>query len=42
MKIKSLDHLVLTVKNIEETCYFYSTVMGMDVQTFGDSRKALQ
>lgn len=42
MKIKRLDHLVLTVKNIEETCNFYSTVMGMEVQTFGNGRKALQ
>jgi catechol 2,3-dioxygenase-like lactoylglutathione lyase family enzyme len=41
MKIKSLDHLVLTVKNIEETCKFYSTVMGMEVQIFGEGRKSL-
>jgi catechol 2,3-dioxygenase-like lactoylglutathione lyase family enzyme len=42
MKMKSLDHLVLTVKNIEETCKFYSTVMGMEVQVFGEGRKSLQ
>jgi catechol 2,3-dioxygenase-like lactoylglutathione lyase family enzyme len=42
MKMKSLDHLVLTVENIEETCEFYSNVMGMEVQTFGGGRKALQ
>jgi catechol 2,3-dioxygenase-like lactoylglutathione lyase family enzyme len=42
MRIKSLDHFVLTVKDIEATCKFYSTVMGMEVQTFGEGRKALQ
>ncbi|WP_423798022.1 VOC family protein [Neobacillus sp. SAB-20_R2A] len=42
MNIKGLDHLVLTVKDIEVTCDFYSLVMGMDVQTFGEGRKALK
>ena len=41
MKIDSLDHLVLTVKDIEATVSFYSRVLGMDIITFGDSRKAL-
>jgi catechol 2,3-dioxygenase-like lactoylglutathione lyase family enzyme len=41
MKIDSLDHLVLTVKDIETTASFYSTVLGMDVITFGGGRKAL-
>lgn len=41
MKIDSLDHLVLTVKNIETTASFYSRVLGMDVITFGGGRKAL-
>jgi len=41
MKIDSLDHLVLTVNDIEATCAFYSKVLGMDVITFGDERKAL-
>lgn len=42
MKIDRLDHLVLTVKNIAATCEFYATVLGMDVVTFGDHRKALR
>lgn len=42
MNIKGLDHLVLTVKDIEVTCKFYSSVMGMEVQTFGAGRKALK
>lgn len=41
MKIDHLDHLVLTVKNIATTCEFYVAVLGMDVVTFGDNRKAL-
>jgi len=41
MKIDSLDHLVLTVKNIEATSVFYLKVLGMEVVTFGSGRKAL-
>lgn len=41
MKIESIDHTVLTVKNIESTCDFYSRVLGMEVTTFGVGRKAL-
>lgn len=41
MKIDRLDHLVLTVKNIETSCAFYSEVLGMEVVTFGQGRKAL-
>ena len=41
MKIDRLDHLVLTVKNIEATCAFYTTVLGMKEKTFGKGRKAL-
>ncbi|MDS7944122.1 VOC family protein [Acinetobacter sp. V110_1] len=42
MKISHLDHLVLTVSNIETTCNFYQTVLGFRVITFKDDRKALQ
>ena|ERR1044071_7217819 len=42
MKVESLDHLVLTVKDIDATCRFYSDVLGMEVITFGvNRRKAL-
>lgn len=41
MNIKRLDHLVLTVTNIEKTCDFYSRVLGMNVVTFKEGRKAL-
>ncbi|WP_212006086.1 VOC family protein [Chitinophaga sp. HK235] len=42
MKINRLDHLVLTVANIDITCLFYYDVLGMEIQTFGDGRKALK
>jgi catechol 2,3-dioxygenase-like lactoylglutathione lyase family enzyme len=42
MRIDRLDHLVLTVQNIQVTCEFYSRVLGMKVVTFGNERKALQ
>lgn len=41
MEIKRLDHLVLTVKNVEQTCRFYNEILGMEVITFGNDRKAL-
>ncbi|MBB2480568.1 VOC family protein [Bacillus sp. APMAM] len=42
MKISKLDHLVLTVRDIQHTCNFYENVIGMKVVTFGEGRKALQ
>jgi len=41
MKIDSIDHVVLTVKDIGATCDFYSKVLGMEIVTFGEGRKAL-
>ncbi len=41
MKIDSLDHLVLTVKDIDATASFYSRVLGMQAVTFGNGRTAL-
>lgn len=32
--IQRLDHLVLTVKSIEDSVAFYSKVLGMEVVTF--------
>ena len=36
-----LDHLVLTVRDVEATTTFYRRVLGLDVVAFGDGRKAL-
>ncbi len=39
--IDRIDHFVLRVRDIEATCAFYTRVLGMRVETFGDGRKAL-
>ena len=36
-----LDHLVLTVRDVEATCRFYETVLGMRRESFGEGRVAL-
>ena len=36
-----LDHLVLTVRDIEATCRFYETALGMRREEFGAGRVAL-
>ena len=40
--IERLDHLVLTVADIETTCRFYADALGMEVVRFGDGRTALR
>lgn len=40
-KIKQLDHLVLTVRDLEKTIWFYTQGLGMTEFTFSDGRKAL-
>lgn len=42
MRIDRIDHLVMTVQNIDDSCKFYSSVLGMEVITFGNERKALK
>ncbi len=42
MKISNLDHLVLTVKDIEKTTSFYESVLGMKKEVFGSGRVALK
>jgi len=41
MKVAKLDHFIITVNNPEKTIDFYSRVLGMELQTFSDGRKAL-
>ena len=41
MKALRVDHLVLTVANIERTVAFYESVLGMEKVVFGDNRVAL-
>ena len=42
MKISKIDHLVLTVTDIEKTASFYVSVLGMVKEVFGDGRVALK
>ena len=46
MKVSGLDHLVLTVADIDQTVAFYSTVLGMEAKAFtpadGTKRWALK
>ena len=41
MQIDSLDHLVLTVRDLQASIGFYTGVLGMRLETFGEGRKAL-
>jgi catechol 2,3-dioxygenase-like lactoylglutathione lyase family enzyme len=40
--IDRLDHLVLTVRDIDTTCAFYQKVLGMERETFCNVRTALK
>jgi catechol 2,3-dioxygenase-like lactoylglutathione lyase family enzyme len=37
-----IDHIVLTVRAIEDTCAFYADALGAEAVTFGDGRRAIQ
>ena len=42
LRLSTLDHLVLTVANIDKSVQFYQQVLGMGVETFGsEGRTAL-
>ena len=41
MEIDRIDHVVMTVRDIDATCDFYARVLGMRVVTFAGGRKAL-
>jgi catechol 2,3-dioxygenase-like lactoylglutathione lyase family enzyme len=42
MFIQSIDHVVLTVADMEATIAFYTRVLGMRLEIFGQGRKALR
>jgi len=42
MRVESLDHLVLTVADVEASAAFYGRVLGMQRVVFGSGRIALQ
>lgn len=39
--IRGIDHFVLTVRDLEATCRFYTQVLGLEVVTFEGGRRAL-
>lgn len=41
MKFTGIDHLVLTVEDVDASCAFYED-LGAEVVTFGDDRKAVR
>lgn len=41
MKIKEMDHFLLTVHSISASCDFYNQVLGMEIQRFSGNRVAL-
>jgi len=41
VRIDRIDHLVLTVADLDRTVAFYTRVLGMTAETFGEGRTAL-
>ena len=41
LRVDRLDHLVLTVRDLETTCAWYERVLGMTRESFGEGRVAL-
>jgi len=41
VELTAIDHLVLTVADIEASCAFYEKTLGMRRETFGEGRVAL-
>ena len=42
LQLERLDHIVLSVRDMEATCTFYQRVLGMEIETFGRGRTALR
>jgi catechol 2,3-dioxygenase-like lactoylglutathione lyase family enzyme len=41
MRVQRIDHVVLTVRDVERTLSFYERALGMRPVTFGEGRRAL-
>lgn len=41
MEVERIDHIVLTVSDIDITVNFYTSVLGFKLEIFGNNRKAL-
>jgi catechol 2,3-dioxygenase-like lactoylglutathione lyase family enzyme len=41
VKVRAIDHVVLTVRDVERTLSFYQQALGMRAVSFGEGRRAL-
>lgn len=41
-RLRSIDHLVLNVADLEQSCAFYTQALGARIVRFGDNRLAIQ
>lgn len=41
MRVLRIDHVVLTVRDVDRTLSFYERALGMSAVTFGEGRRAL-
>jgi len=41
MRVQRIDHVVLTVRDLERTIAFYERALGMTAVSFGEGRRAL-
>jgi catechol 2,3-dioxygenase-like lactoylglutathione lyase family enzyme len=41
VRVKRIDHIVLTVKDLEATCLFYERVLGMEARVMPNGRTSL-
>jgi catechol 2,3-dioxygenase-like lactoylglutathione lyase family enzyme len=42
MNVSAIDHIVLTVRDLDATVAFYESVLGMTLEKFGEGRIALK
>ena len=42
MKVKRIDHIVLTVQDVDRAAHWYHSVFGMDIVVRDDGQKALE
>ena len=42
LEIERIDHVVFTVRDVAQTCAFYTRVLGFEEVSFGAGRKALR
>ncbi len=40
--IRSIDHIVITTRDLDKCVEFYTRVLGMELETFGEGRIALR